>query len=87
MRVSIRLFALARQRAGRPVVDLDVPEPATVAAVKRALAEAVPELAPLLPSLLLAVDAEYAADDQLIRPGAEVAAILPVSGGESDGPP
>jgi molybdopterin converting factor subunit 1 len=81
VRVSVRLFALARQRAGRPTVELALAEPATVATLKQALIEAVPALAPLLPSLLFAVDSEYAADHQVIRPGAEVAAIPPVSGG------
>ena len=81
MRVEVRLFAAARQRAGRPTLDLELPEPATVAALKRALAAACPALAPLVASLRIAVDSEYAADDAPIPPGAEVAAIPPVSGG------
>jgi molybdopterin converting factor subunit 1 len=85
VRVEVRLFAVARQRAGQPAVTLEVPEPATVAALKRALAEACPALAALVPSLLIAVDSEYAADDAPIPPGAEVAAIPPVSGGSRGG--
>jgi len=82
VRVTVRLFALARQRAGRAEVVLDVPAPATVAAVKLALAATFPELAPLVPQLMIAIDSDYASDDQrLIPPGAEVAAIPPVSGG------
>jgi molybdopterin converting factor small subunit len=82
VRVTVRLFALARQRAGRPEVVLDVPSPATVAGVKRALATALPELASLVPQLMIAIDADYANDDERpIPPGAEVAAIPPVSGG------
>jgi molybdopterin converting factor small subunit len=90
VRVSVRLFALARQRAGRAEVVLDVPDPATVAALKSAMAAAYPELAPLIPQLMIAIDAEYAGDDASpIPPGAEVAAIPPVSGGRpaSDGFP
>jgi molybdopterin converting factor subunit 1 len=81
VQVSVRLFALARERAGRSELSLQLPEPATVAHLKQALATACPELAPLVPNLMIAVDAEYAGDDQPIRPGAEVAAIPPVSGG------
>lgn len=82
MRVSVRLFALARQRAGRAEVVLDVPDPATVAALKMAMAVAYPDLAPLIPQLMIAIDAEYAVDEASpIPPGAEVAAIPPVSGG------
>ncbi len=82
MHVNVRLFALARQRAGRAEVGLEVAEPATVATLKRALASKVPELAPLIPQLMIAIDADYADDDHAhIPPEAEVAAILPVSGG------
>jgi molybdopterin converting factor subunit 1 len=82
MRVKIRLFALAKERAGQSELLLDVAEPATVAALKRALASSSAALAPLVPQLMIAIDAEYADDDQrVIPPGAEVAAIPPVSGG------
>jgi molybdopterin converting factor small subunit len=83
VRLTVRLFALARQRAGRAEVAVDVAEPATVAALKQALAAAYPDLAPLVPQWMIAIDAEYAHDDQQrIPPGAEVAAIPPVSGGQ-----
>lgn len=81
MRVVVQLFALARQRAGRSEVTLDLPDGATATDLRRALAQDHPALAPLAPSLLIAVDAEYAPDDHPIPPGAEIAAIPPVSGG------
>jgi molybdopterin converting factor subunit 1 len=81
VRVEVRLFAVARQRVGRPSLFLELPAGATVADLKRALAETHPELAPIVPSLLIAVDADYATDDGPVPPGAEVAAIPPVSGG------
>jgi len=83
VRVVVRLFALAKDRAGSAEVAVDLSEPATVADLKRELAFAFPELAPLVPNLMIAVDAEYAGDSQPIAAGAEVAAIPPVSGGES----
>jgi molybdopterin converting factor subunit 1 len=82
VRVVVRLFALAKDRAGSAEVAIELASPATVADLKRALASAFPELAPLVPNLMIAVDAEYAGDSQPIAPGAEVAAIPPVSGGE-----
>jgi molybdopterin converting factor subunit 1 len=82
VRVTVRLFAVARQRAGCAEVAIDIPEPATVASLKRALAAACPALAPLVPRLMIAIDSDYAADDERpIPPGSEVAAIPPVSGG------
>jgi len=83
VRVDVKLFALARDRAGVPSLAVDLPEPATVADLRRSLAVACPALAPLLPSLMIAVDSDYADDARAIPPGAEVAAIPPVSGGRS----
>lgn len=81
MLVELKLFAVARQRAGRPTLSLEIPEGARVADLRRALAATCPDLAPLVPALLFAVNAEYASDDQPIPPGADLAAIPPVSGG------
>lgn len=78
MRVSVRLFAMLRQRAGRDALELDLPEGATVA---DALA-AVEDLAGGLP-LVLAVNREYAPAEQPLRPGDELALIPPVSGGSA----
>ena len=83
MQVTVRLFALARQTVGRPEVTIEVAGAATVGDLRAALAEAYPELALILPSLMFAVAAEYADDTTAIPSGAEVAAIPPVSGGSS----
>jgi molybdopterin converting factor subunit 1 len=79
--VHLRLFALARERAGKAEVVLELPERANVAHLRHALGEAYPSLRPLLPHLMIAVNAEYADERTLIPPGAELAAIPPVSGG------
>lgn len=81
--IAVRLFALARQRAGRPTVEVELAEPATVADLRRVLAEGVPELADLLPRALISVDSEYADDAHPIAESSEVAVIPPVSGGLS----
>ena len=82
MFIEVQLFAGARHHAGRDRVTLDVAEPATIAGIKRALAIAIPAIAPLLPSTRFAINREYAQDDDGVPSGAEVAAIPPVSGGE-----
>lgn len=81
MIVALRLFALARERVGCPIVSLKLAEPARVADLKRALAESHPEIQTLLPHLKFAVNSEYADDQTPIHPGADLAAIPPVSGG------
>src|SRR4051794_13187133 len=82
VQVHVRLFALAKQCAGRSEVALELPDRATVGDLKRCLAVACPALGPLVPNLMIAVNAEYALDDQEIAPGLEVAVIPPVSGGQ-----
>ena len=79
--LTIRLFAVARERAGRAEIEIDLPLPATVADLRLVLALQHPKLAALAPSVSIAVDSEYATDATLILPGAQVALIPPVSGG------
>lgn len=82
MKVSVRLFASLRERAGRDELELDLPEGARVA---DALA-AVEHLAPGV-SLVLAVNREYASEDVVLHAGDELAVVPPVSGGAVfDGP-
>jgi molybdopterin synthase catalytic subunit len=82
VKVSVRLFAGLRERAGRDELELDLPEGARVA---DALAE-VQHLAPGV-SLVLAVNREYATEDAVLHAGDEVAVVPPVSGGAVlDGP-
>jgi molybdopterin converting factor small subunit len=81
LRIRVHLFALAKEKAGRPIVELELPLHAPVSELRRALGEACPGLAPLLPNVMIAVNSEYADDGLEIPEGAEVAAIPPVSGG------
>jgi molybdopterin synthase catalytic subunit/molybdopterin converting factor small subunit len=82
VKVSVRLFAGLRERAGRDELVLDLPDGARVA---DALAR-VQHLAPGV-SLVLAVNREYASEDSVLHAGDEVAVVPPVSGGAVlDGP-
>jgi MoaE-MoaD fusion protein len=76
VRVSVRLFAALRERAGRDELELELPDGARVG---DALA-AVDELAGGL-SLVLAVNREYADPGDELHAGDELALIPPVSGG------
>jgi MoaE-MoaD fusion protein len=81
MKVTVRLFAILRQRAGRDTLELDLPDDARVA---DALAE-VDDIAGGL-KLVMAVNREYAAADHPLAPGDELALIPPVSGGATTAP-
>jgi sulfur-carrier protein len=81
MKVQILLFAKARDLAGAPSQQLMLAEGATVADLRRALAQAIPSLDPLLSRLHVAINNNYAADSDQVPPGAEIACFPPVSGG------
>jgi molybdopterin converting factor subunit 1 len=81
MKIRVRLFAVARQAAGCDSVEVDLPQGASVAHLRRQLAHRVPQLAGLLGQMMLAVNAEYADNGTTIPPDADVACIPPVSGG------
>jgi molybdopterin converting factor subunit 1 len=79
--LRLRLFAVAREKAGQAEIDLELPMPSTVGDLRLELAMQYPQLAGLAPRVMVAVDAEYASDETMIGPGAKVAIIPPVSGG------
>lgn len=81
MKVTVKLFAVARQLAGRDVVEVELPAGATVGALRAELVRACPPLAPWLAKMRVAVNAEYAKDDTPVTEGSDVACIPPVSGG------
>jgi molybdopterin converting factor subunit 1 len=76
MRVTVRLFAQLRERAGQSRLELELPEGAKV----RDALEAVSELADGLP-VVMAVNREYASEQQVLSPDDELALVPPVSGG------
>ena len=81
MKVRVRLFAAARQAAGRDVVELELPAQATVAELRRRLSQELPALSAATGAALFAINAEYASETRAIPADAEVACIPPVSGG------
>lgn len=85
MRLTVLLFAGVRARLGVPEVEVEIAEPVTVAGLRERLAAEHPRIAASLTGCRIAIDHEFAADDQIIHAGQEVALIPPVSGGH-DGP-
>lgn len=81
MLVSVQLFAAARDRIGRSSIQVEVGEGATVHELRCRLSEDYQQLSDIVPRAMVAVNTEYARDDQLLRAGNEVALIPPVSGG------
>jgi molybdopterin synthase catalytic subunit len=76
--VTVRLFAVLRERAGSGSVTLSLPEGARV----RDALDSLAGLAEGIP-LVMAVNREYASEEQVLDAGDELALIPPVSGGET----
>ena len=81
MELSVRFFALYRERAGCSVARVTVMQDSTVADLVVALRERFPRLAPPDVSIVVAVNEEYAEPDVLLNSGDEICLIPPVSGG------
>ena len=81
MKTVVKLFARARDLAGAPALELDLPDSATAADLRLALGERVPALEPILSSLLIAVGNDYAAPTTPVAGRTDLAVFPPVSGG------
>jgi molybdopterin synthase catalytic subunit/molybdopterin synthase sulfur carrier subunit len=78
----VHLLAFAGVREVLGTVDLEFPVEATTArGLLDAVCERYPKLAPYASSLRVAVNGTYAAWDDPVGPGDEVALIPPVAGG------
>ncbi len=81
-KIKILLFANLRERnGGGKYLEIEVPDGTTVRALKERIASQSPGLKDALPTALVAVDHEFAADETVIPVDAEVALFPPVSGG------
>jgi molybdopterin converting factor subunit 1 len=79
--VNVRLFAGLREMIGKPSIDVELPEGATVATLKERIEQEYPLVRALSSSLVCAINEEYVPGDRPIRAGDDIALIPPVSGG------
>ena len=80
MKVSVRLFAGLRERAGSRYIDVELPDGANVSDLLAAMA-ATPVGEIQAGQCVVAINREYADLGEAIRPEDEIALIPPVSGG------
>lgn len=81
MKITVQLFAVAKQLAQREHIEFDVADTANIAEVREGLANAIPDLRPVIDHMLFALDAEFARDEMPVAPDSKIACIPPVSGG------
>ncbi len=77
MTIKVLVFGVAKEIVGDNSVDVKVKDGCTVATLKAELDKTVPNL----PDFLIAINAKYAFDNQLVRSSDEVALIPPTNGG------
>ncbi|WP_437187634.1 MoaD/ThiS family protein [Planctomicrobium sp. SH668] len=80
-RFNVMLFARARDLCGTSTVTVELADGATVEVLLNTLGEQYPVLRPLLPTLMVAVNENYASPDQVLDPSSSIACFPPVSGG------
>ncbi|MEX0736976.1 MAG: MoaD/ThiS family protein [Bacteroidota bacterium] len=81
MKVTLRLFSIAKELAGFEEREVEVSPDAKASEVLEILSRLNPQFTGWRGSLRLAVNREYVPGGHLLRPGDEVAIIPPVSGG------
>jgi len=81
MELSVRFFALYRERAGLNETLFYLPQDATVADLTDAVRRRFPYLAPPQVNIVVAVNAGYAEPETVLKLGDDVCLIPPVSGG------
>lgn len=84
LNITLRLFAGYRERVGQSVLELAMPDGATVGSVAQVVFERYPGLIGTPNALVIAVNQEYQQHDYALTDGDEVALIPPVSGGADD---
>ncbi|RPI90117.1 MAG: MoaD/ThiS family protein [Chloroflexi bacterium] len=80
-RVKLLFFATLRDRAGAKSMELDIPADLTIQGLKDKISEEYPNLRESMSSVLVTINREYAFDEAVIPPDAELAMFPPVSGG------
>jgi molybdopterin converting factor subunit 1 len=80
-RIKILFFATLRERAGVKSLELDVSPDMTVEGLKEKLIADYPNLKESMHAVLITVNREYAFEEAIIPPNAEIGLFPPVSGG------
>jgi molybdopterin synthase catalytic subunit len=81
MHVRLLAFASAAQAIGTAACDWQLSGELSVRELRQRLAVDFPALVPLLPRLAIAVEGIVAEPGAMVRDGAEIALLPPVSGG------
>lgn len=80
-KVRLLFFAILKEKAGTNQADLDIPKGLTVGEFKEKILVTYPNLPKSRSNLVVAINGEFAFDNEDIPQAAEIALFPPVSGG------
>jgi MoaE-MoaD fusion protein len=81
---KVLFFATLRDSAGVRESEIEFPSGAHISDIKRLVLEKFPGLKRNMDSIIVALNHEFAFDEDIVPNGAEIAIFPPVSGGESE---
>jgi len=81
MTVKVLFFAKLREKMGIKEVDIELNQSVTLAQFEALLTAQYPQFADLPQPVLVSVNQEFAANEQMVSAGDEVAFFPPVTGG------
>lgn len=79
--IKLLFFATIRDRAGTKSLEMDIPADMTIRDLKEKISTDYPNLGDSMKSVLITINREYAFDEAVVPPNAEIALFPPVSGG------
>ncbi|MBI3151489.1 MAG: MoaD/ThiS family protein [Chloroflexi bacterium] len=79
--IKLLFFATIRDRAGTKSMEMEVPADMTIQGLKDKLSNDYPNLKDSMKSVLITINREYAFDEAIVPPDAEIGMFPPVSGG------
>lgn len=81
MKIEVTLFATLKERIGKRQINIEISEPVSVSKLLSEISNQYPQIKNSSGNILVSVNQEFAAKDQIIALGDEVAMFPPVSGG------
>ena len=81
MQIMVRLSGSLAVLAGAPRVPVELPEPASVAAIVSELRRLHPQIADITAGAIAVIAGRHAGPDDVVNADQEIALLLPVAGG------
>jgi molybdopterin converting factor subunit 1 len=78
---TVLFFASLRDKTGIREAVIEFPPGSLISDLKRQILEMYPNLNPSMETIIVAMNHEFAFDENIVQDGAEIALFPPVSGG------